>query len=442
MRKHWLRGVSPGRIVLAAVLLAVIVLPLPGPGPGTTAQSARLAPRHQSAENWAAGLPGRWALTADGTVPLGGQAYVAAGANLALVGDGLAVSAYRLSDGAPAWRRSLPASAGSKIVSVRAWTGVVTVGVEDADGGARTETVLSARSGKTLGAHPAAPFGGAVAATSKATAIIGTTAVTSYANATGRIRWSRRTAGATWRADGGTLYVARQDQAGGVTGLQVIDLNSGTERIMASPDHRPFPGPLTAAADGAVLFTSASGVTAYSGWTGSELWSAPGAVPEGSDPVAGIIYLTARDGSLTGVQPVTGKAVTSVPGSAATGSAGMYMVRGGVALGLDSGPAGEAWGYSVTGGRVTWTVPGLPWPHYFSDLSGIGGSAVMASGIAAGNAAADTVLITACPSSRERGRAGAPPSGGPGPGATVPVLPAGSPAPRVCAAPELIALSM
>jgi hypothetical protein len=176
--------------------------------------------------------------------------------------------------------------------------------------------------------------------------------------------------------------------AGPVTGLQVVDLNSGTERTMPSPDGRPFPGTLTAVADGAVLFTSAAGVTAYSAWTGAELWSAAGAVPEGSDPDAGLIYLTARGGELTGVNPVTGAALTSVPGSAATGSAGMYVVRGGVVLGLDSGAGGVAWGYSVAGDRVTWTVPGLPWPHYFSDLSGVGGSAAVSG---------ETVVITACP---------------------------------------------
>lgn len=415
MRTGSIRRIGPGRVVLAAVLLAVIVVPLPGSGSGGgPPQSARAVPRQRSAENWAVRLPGRWAMAAGGTVPLGGQAYVAAGEGLAVVGDGRTVSAYRLSGGAPAWRRSLPGPEGSRIVSVRAWTRVVTVGVESPDGRSRTEEVLGAGTGKVLGSHTAAPFGGAVAATPRATAVIGGTAVTSYDNGTGRVRWRRRLAGGTWRADGTTLYVARQDRSGAVTGLQVLDLNSGTERIIASPPRHPFPGTLAAAADGTVLFTSASGVTAYSGWTGGRLWAAAGAVPEGSDPEAGLIYLTARDGSLTGVAPVTGKAVTSVPGSAATGSAGMYVVRGGVVLGLDTGPGGEAWGFGVAERRVTWTVPDLPWPHYFSDLSGIGGSAAMSSA---------AVLVTACPSSRR-------------------VRPAVAPAPRLCADPELVELSV
>ena len=53
----------------------------------------------------------------------------------------------------------------------------------------------------------------------------------------------------------------------------------------------------------------------------------------------------------------------------------MFAVRDGVALGLDQGPNGEAWGYDVGLQRVRWTTPGLPWPHYFVDIGGIGGSA-------------------------------------------------------------------
>jgi len=57
------------------------------------------------------------------------------------------------------------------------------------------------------------------------------------------------------------------------------------------------------------------------------------------------------------------------------GSAGMFSVRDGMALGLDQGPNGEAWGYDVGLQRGTWTSPSLPWPHFFVDISGIGGSA-------------------------------------------------------------------
>jgi hypothetical protein len=68
----------------------------------------------------------------------------------------------------------------------------------------------------------------------------------------------------------------------------------------------------------------------------------------------------------------------------------MYIVRDGVALGLDGGANGDAWAYDVAAGRVTWTSSSLPWPHYFSDLSGLGGSAAVA-----GNS--DMVVIAACP---------------------------------------------
>lgn len=392
-RGGWIRRAGPRRWLLAAVLLAVIVVPLPSAASGPQPAARTTAPQG-NAERWTARLPGQWAAAdgAVGTVPASGQAYVAVGGGLAAVGAGLNVAAYRLSNGAPLWQFTLDDPAGSKIMSVRAWPGVVTVGVASPSGTTRTETVINAVTGTVAGRYPAGLFGGAVAGSAHATVIVGNGIVTSYDNATGRVRWQRRIAAGTWRSDGTTLYLAEQAGgplgAGPVTGLQIVDLNSGTERIMPSPDGSPFPGTLTAVAGGAVLFTSAAGVTAYSAWTGGELWSAARVVPEGSDPDTGLIYLTAPNGELTGVNPVTGVAVTSVPGSAATGSAGMYVVRGGVALGLDSGAGGVAWGYSVTVDRVTWTVPGLPWPHYFSDLSGVGGSAAVSG---------DTVVVTACP---------------------------------------------
>jgi hypothetical protein len=39
-------------------------------------------------------------------------------------------------------------------------------------------------------------------------------------------------------------------------------------------------------------------------------------------------------------------------------------------------------------GLVTWTSPALPWSHFFSDLSGLGGSA---------DGSGDLVVVTACP---------------------------------------------
>jgi hypothetical protein len=186
------------------------------------------------------------------------------------------------------------------------------------------------------------------------------------------------------------------------------------------------------AAEGAVLFTSAAGVTAYSGSTGGSLWSMPDAVPEGADPSAQLIYLTSAGGALVGVDPLTGAVKASVSGSTAGGSAGMYVVRGGVALGLDSGQGGEAWGFNVAAGRVTWTTPGLPWPHYFSDLSGLGGSAA-----ASGN----VVVVAACPHLARPSITSSPAvSSSPSASASS----SGSPVSplRPCATPELVALSV
>ena len=116
------------------------------------------------------------------------------------------------------------------------------------------------------------------------------------------------------------------------------------------------------------------------------LWQRAGAVPESVDLVSGLFYLTVGS-TLTGVQPWTGQVEVRVTGANSSGSGGIYGVRNGVALGLDQGPAGEAWGYDVAGQRVIWSTRVLPWPHYFVDLSGIGGSADPGS---------DTVILTAC----------------------------------------------
>jgi hypothetical protein len=92
------------------------------------------------------------------------------------------------------------------------------------------------------------------------------------------------------------------------------------------------------------------------------------------------------------------------------GSSALYDVRAGVALGLDPGALGAAWGYDMASHRVIWTSRSLPWPHYFVDLSGLGGSSDPATG---------TVLLTAC------GAAGVP-------------LPSGNA--QACSKPELVAL--
>jgi PQQ-like domain len=457
-----------GRGALVLVLLAIIFVPLPSPASVT--QSAVCRGCHAepvNAERWAVALPGQWAVDgADGTVPASGQAYVAVGGGLAVVGDGLTVTAFTVTNGEQRWQLTLSAPAGAAIMSVRAWDGVVTVGVISASGARRTETVLADQTGTVLQEYPAAVFGGAVSASPQTTVIVGPASVTSYDNLTGKVRW-RRPIGTdqTWRTDGSTLYVTQS--AGGdlgsapVTGLQVIDLSTGTERTMDSPPGNPFSGTLAGAADGTVFFTSAAGVTAYDDSTGGAVWSIAGAVPEGTDPVAGLIYLTSASGALIGVDPATGRIVASVPDSATTGSAGMYVVRAGVALGLDSGASGDAWGYGVGAGHVTWTAAGLPWPHFFSDLSGVGGSAAQSGSTAviaecprlAAATPTATPTPTGTPTATPTPTATASPTSSPtssptasttaGPTATPSPSPTPTPAPvQLCADPKLVALSV
>jgi len=443
------------RGVLAAVLLAVVLFPVANAASGQQPAACRGCRAQPAiAQRWTARLSGDWAVGAGatGTVPASGQAYVAAGGGIAAVGDGLSVTAYRLRDGAQLWQATVNALPGSSISSVRAWPGVITAGVVAPDGKTRTEVVLDSATGAALQQYPAAVYGGAVAASAASTVVVGTAGVTSYDNATGKVRWQRKSgAGQSWRADGDILYVA--ESAGGylgsapVTSLRVINLGSGAERTLRSPPGHTFSGTLALAADGVVLFTSAAGVTAYSGSTGGMLWSVTSAVPEGADASAQLVYLTVAGGALIGVDPLTGSVRGTVPGATAGASAGIYVVRGKVALGLDSGQGGEAWGYSMAAARVIWTAPGLPWPHYFSDLSGLGGSS---------DASGTAVLVAVCakqavasstpttPADTSSGTSTATASGAP---ATSPGATSASPTPtaapvQLCADPELVALNV
>jgi len=395
------------RTALAVALLAVLIIPLPVlasdvpqrpsacPGSGCHAEAA-------NAQRWAKPLPGSWlAGTAGGsgssgdggTVPVTGQAYVAAGDGVAVVGTGLGVTAYQLTSGKLRWQVTLTAPAGTVIMSVRAWPGVVTVGLLAPDGRSRTEVVINATTGAELRRYPAALLGGAVAASAATTVVIGVSHVTSYDNATGRIRWQHSADdGQSWQADDGFLYLA-QSKGGAlssspVTALGVINLSTGAERLLTSPLGSPFAGTLALAADGVVLFAAPTGVTAYSGYTGIPLWTMAGAVPEGTDPQTRQVYLTSASGALRGVDPLTGAVRSAVPAAAIPASGSVYVVRDGVAFGLYPGADGSAWGYSTTAGRVSWTSAALPWPHFFADVSGLGGSAATSG---------NTVIVAACP---------------------------------------------
>ena len=395
------------RVLLALLLLAWLFFPasglVPSDQPQQTACRDCTAAKTASAQRWTAPLPGPWVAGGGvtGTVPAAGQAYVAVGGGIAVVGDGLTLTAFSLSDGSQQWQVTLSAPAAASIMSVRAWPGAVTAGILGAGGRTRTEVVVAAATGAQLREYPAAVFGGAVAASLTTTVVVGRKGVTSYDNRNGRARWYHPTGqNRSWRVDGQTLYVAESADgylgSSPVTALKVINLKTGTERTLGSPLGRPFSGTLAVAADGMVLFASASGVTAYSGSTGDLLWSMAGAVPEGADPAADLVYLTSADTTLTGVDPRTGQVKTSVSGSVTDGAASMYVVRDGVALGLDGGVNGAAWGYDVAAGRVAWTLGALPWPHYFSDLSGLGGSAALSGD-------GDLVVVAACPQATSAG---------------------------------------
>jgi len=397
-------GASPRlrRWALALVLIGVALLPYPAQGAagGAPAPACRPGCRGGGVTSmvaWTRPLPGSWDVASGltGTVPAAGLAYVSVGHGVVALGIGLTVYGYSARTGALLWNQTLTGfPAGAAILSVRTWPGEVTAGVSYSRSGhlQRTEVVISAASGLLTGRYPAAPFGGAVGGSAQYTVIIGTTAVTSYDNATGHIRWQRPTGqvAQAWQTDGSSLYVA--ESASGflgsapVTALRRIDLATGTEFLVQPLEGVSFPGTLSAAFDGVVLFSSAGGVTAYNGTTGERMWFISRAVPEGTDPRQQRIYLT-EGANLVGVNPQTGRVTATASGSAVNGSAGVYVVRDGVALGLDQGAGGDAWGYDVAAQRVTLAAPGLPWPHYFVDPDGIGGSADPAS---------STVVIAAC----------------------------------------------
>jgi len=97
--------------------------------------------------------------------------------------------------------------------------------------------------------------------------------------------------------------------------------------------------------------------------------------------------------------------------------------------------------------RVTLAAPGLPWPHYFVDLSGVGGSA---------DPAGNLVIIAACrqltPDPVTPATPAAPPSTSASPSGTAggassspsarATAPASSAAGRGCLRPELVALNL
>ncbi|HEU5421109.1 MAG TPA: PQQ-binding-like beta-propeller repeat protein [Streptosporangiaceae bacterium] len=383
------------RGILAVVLVGAALIPGRArslPAAHCTGQSCHPVTAKIS---WKRPLPGRWTAQSGalGTVLSKGQAYAAAGGGVAAVGFGVSVVAYRLATGAPLWTMALagfpPQSA---IVSVRAWDNVVTAGVSvPATRGRaahREEIVLSAATGARIRDYPAAAYGGAVWASAARTVVVGPRAVTSYVNATGKVAWQVRTGAVAqaWRVARDDLFVAisRDGYLGTapVTALRQIDLRTGAQKILR-PAGGPFAGTLSAAIGGAVLFSGPAGISAYSGTDGRLLWHRPGVVPEAADAVRQTIYVTSGK-ALIGINPSTDAVVTR---ASTPGAAGLYAVSNGVALGLDQGALGDVWGYDLATKQVIWTVKAVPWPHFFVDLSGIGGSASPAGG---------TIVLASC----------------------------------------------
>jgi hypothetical protein len=421
-----LRRLDPGTLMwlrrgsFIAILVALAVVP----GPASAARPCTSRGCQSAGEvRWTRLLPGSWVAGPGlaGTTPAQGDAYAAMGGQVAAIGIGTTVFAYQSRSGEPVWDSSLARfRPGSRIVSVRAWAGVVTAGVDvpgrrPGSASTRQEVVLDGATGRLIRSYPAAAFGGAVAADSARTVIVGSTAVTAYRNRTGAVLWSHPTgpAAQAWKVSGNDLYLTVS--AGGylsngpVRALRKIFLRSGKQRLVRPPG-RSFRGVLSRVVAGVVVFTDAKGTIAYSATTGRRLWRRRGAVPENADPRGGLLYLS--DGSsFAGVDPETGRTQARVSGGSTTGTSGFYAVHDGVVLGLDQGAEGDAWGYDVPVGRVLWTNSHLPWPHYFVDLSGIGGSTNPKSG---------AILLAIC------GQAGAPAPRSAGP---------------VCDRPELVALN-
>jgi hypothetical protein len=378
------------RALLAIVLVGAAVIP--GRASSHVAQHCT-GPRCTAAGSvlWTTALPGSWLAEPglSGTVTSQNGAYAGAGGGLAVVGTGATVTAFRESTGKRLWSVVLTGvPAGSAIVGVRAFRGVVAVGVAPPAGqpDTRSEVILSSATGAEIRSYPAATYGGAVRADAATTVIVGADAVTAYDNTTGGVIWRHDTglASQTWRVSGQTLYMTDSADSLGnrVPAWRRIDLATGAERIVR-PENGAVPGTLTYAVKGIVLFSGPGGVRAYSGETGKFLWHSAATGQELASSGQTTVYLT-ESNQLLGVKMSTGQTVSS---AAISVTASLYWVNDGIALGLDQNSLGEAWGYNLRTSRIAWSSSALPWPHFFIDLSGLGGSASQAT---------DIVLLATC----------------------------------------------
>jgi hypothetical protein len=343
---------------------------------------------------WTSGLSGSW-LAEDGvagTVPRQGEAYVASAGDVAVLAYGTTVTGYQTRTGQVRWQADLSQlAAGSSIDSVRAWPTAVAVGVSvptRQGGEVREELVLSAATGGQLRSYPAADYGGAALASTYSAVIVGPNAVTDYVNKSGRVIWRHATgtAAQAWMVSGKDLYVTQTSNgylsSSPVTALSQIDMHTGARRVIRPRGHA-FAGTLAAVADGVLLFTGNGELSAYRAQTGLRLWRRASAVLELVDQSRKSIYIATGD-NLTALDVTTGRALGRPASSV---SASLYAVKDGVALGLDDNALGEAWGYSMSARKAVWTSASLPWPHFFVDLTGLGGSISRGSAV---------TLVTTC----------------------------------------------
>jgi hypothetical protein len=368
------------RGLLAIVLVGAAIIP----GRASSQTAAHCSGTRCSRSGsvlWSAQLTGAWLAEAGvtGTVPAAGEAYAASAGQVAVLAVGTSVTGYDARTGRVSWQTALTGRpAGATIVSVRAWPAIVAVGVSAPAGQSgqnRVEIIFSAATGRQIRSFPAGYYGGAVWASRTSTVIVGSHGVTSYANSAGRVLWQRATgtAAQTWTVSGHYLYMA--ETAGGylvsgpVTAIRRIDLATGAEHITRLSGK--FAGTLSGVVDGVVLLTGGSELRGYSIRTGDLRWRRSATALELVDPAKGIAYIAAGN-SLFALRLSTGDLLGRPAQSVA---AGLYAIRNGVALGLDQGALGVAWGYDMTTRKVVWTSASLPWPHFFADSSGLGGSA-------------------------------------------------------------------
>jgi outer membrane protein assembly factor BamB len=385
-RATWLR-----RGFIAVVLVGAAV----SPGQALSQQAGRCEGARCHGEGsilWKRWLPGTWLAQPGvaGTLPKQSAAYVASAGQLAVVGYGTRVLAFSARTGKPVWGYPLTGlPPGSEVTSVRAWPAAVAVGVaSQSSAAAPAVAILAASTGRPIRTYPSAASGGAVYADGATTVVVGAHAVTGYDNATGRARWRRATGSAPqdWYVEGRYLYVSVSSggylRSSAVTAVRRISLHTGAELTLRPPG-RAFTGTLSGVVDGVLLFSGNDGTLGYNSTDGALLWRRAADVPAFVDAAQGILYVDDGD-VLTGLDPGSGAVLSS---RAARVTASLYTVSDGVALGLDQGTLGRAWGYSLAANRVVWASGALLWPHFFVDPSGLGGSVSQPAGV---------VLLTSC----------------------------------------------